>query len=121
VCASGVTQTTVQIVKAEYKLFGELTLEEVQNEGLPQFDSHGNAISLDKKRILLRRIISLFSGENISRQCTSLDISLMHNEASLTLAHTRPGKWISDQWYVFVITFEKYGRQAQDAELLRPS
>ena len=65
--AGGEFPSTIRIVKAEYKLFSDLTPEEVENEGLPQVDTHGHAIPIDKTIILLRRIVSLFSGEDMSR------------------------------------------------------
>ena len=67
----GLPPTTIRIVKSEYKRFGELTPGGVENEGLPQFDTHDNAIPLDKKIILLRHIISPFSGE------ISQDVSIL--------------------------------------------
>ena len=84
-------ETTVCILKSEYKPLNHLTPEEVENEGLLEFDVHGDVIPLHKNFILLRRIVSLLLGE-----------------------------WVTDQCYIFVITFEKYGHQTQDVDLMYP-
>jgi hypothetical protein len=60
--ARGTMKSTIKIKYAVYKLFSQLTEEEVDGEGLPQVDCDGNTISLAHKKILLRRVISLFQG-----------------------------------------------------------
>jgi len=62
--ARGNFKSTIKIKSATYKRFGDLTEEEINGGGFPSVDSDGNTISLAHKKILLRRVISLFQGAN---------------------------------------------------------
>jgi hypothetical protein len=60
--ARGTIKSTIKVKSAVYKLFGELTEEEVDGEGLPNVDSVGNTMTFVQKKTLLRRVLSLFQG-----------------------------------------------------------
>jgi len=69
--ACGEIETTVKVLSGQYKTFGHLSDDEIDREGLPVLDQSGHALSVNDKRILLRRILSLFQG-----MCVHVDILL---------------------------------------------
>ncbi len=50
------------MLSGEYKQFGQLTALEIEREGLPTVDEDGQALTMQDKIILLRRILSLYRG-----------------------------------------------------------